>query len=69
MEKERLTRSVGPALVNTFGVGHDTTASLLIAPGWGVTQTVSSPNQPQPSPHCAVLTRSPLHQTRRTDIG
>ena len=30
---ERLTRSVAPALVNTFGVGPDTAATLLIAAG------------------------------------
>ena len=32
-ELERLTRSVAPALVNAFGVGPDTAASLLIAAG------------------------------------
>ena len=30
---ERLTRSVAPTLVNTFGVGPDTAAALLIAAG------------------------------------
>ena len=30
---ERLTRSVAPALINTFGVGPDTAATLLIAAG------------------------------------
>ena len=33
VEMERLTRSVAPALVNTFGVGPDTAAALLIAAG------------------------------------
>ena len=33
VEVERLTRSVAPALVNTFGVGPDTAAALLIAAG------------------------------------
>ena len=33
VEMERLTRSVAPALVNTFGVGPDTAATLLIAAG------------------------------------
>ena len=32
-ELERLSRSVAPALVNTFGVGPNTAASLLIAAG------------------------------------
>ena len=32
-EIERLTRSIAPALVNTFGVGPDTAATLLIAAG------------------------------------
>ena len=32
-EIERLTRSIAPALVNTFGVGLDTAATLLIAAG------------------------------------
>ena len=32
-EMERLTRSVAPALVNAFGVGPDTAATLLIAAG------------------------------------
>ena len=32
-EMERLTRSVAPALINTFGVGSDTAATLLIAAG------------------------------------
>ena len=32
-EMERLTRSIAPALVNTFGVGPDTAATLLIAAG------------------------------------
>ena len=32
-ELERLTRSVAPTLVNTFGVGPNTAASLLIAAG------------------------------------
>ena len=32
-ELERLTRSVAPALVNTFGVGSDTAATLLITAG------------------------------------
>ena len=32
-EMERLARSVAPALVNTFGVGPDTAATLLIAAG------------------------------------
>ena len=32
-ELERLTRSVAPTLVNTFGVGPDTAATLLIAAG------------------------------------
>ena len=32
-EMERLTRSISPALVNTFGVGPDTAAILLIAAG------------------------------------
>ena len=30
---ERLTRSIAPTLVNTFGVGPDTAATLLIAAG------------------------------------
>ena len=30
---ERFTRSIAPALVNTFGVGPDTAAALLIAAG------------------------------------
>ena len=33
VEMERLTRSVAPALVNTFCVGPDTAATLLIAAG------------------------------------
>ena len=32
-ELERLTRSAAPALINTFGVGSDTAATLLIAAG------------------------------------
>lgn len=32
-ELERLTRSVAPTLVNTFGVGPDTAATFLIAAG------------------------------------
>ena len=32
-ELERLTRSIAPTLVNTFGVGPDTAADLLIAAG------------------------------------
>ncbi len=32
-EMERLTRSISPALVNAFGVGPDTAATLLIAAG------------------------------------
>ena len=32
-EMERLARSVAPALVNTFGVGPDTAATLLVAAG------------------------------------
>ena len=32
-ELERLTRSVAPALINTFGVGPDTAATLLVAAG------------------------------------
>ena len=32
-EMERLTRSIAPVLVNTFGVGPDTAATLLIAAG------------------------------------
>ena len=32
-EMERLTRSTAPALVNIFGIGPDTAASLLIAAG------------------------------------
>ena len=33
VEMQRLTRSVTPALVNTFGVGPDTAATLLIGAG------------------------------------
>ena len=33
VEMERLTRSIAPALVNTFGVGPDTAATLLITAG------------------------------------
>ena len=33
LEIEQLTRSIAPALVNTFGVGPDTAATLLVAAG------------------------------------
>ena len=61
---KRLTQSVAPTLVNTFGVGPDTAATLLIAAG-------SNPDRLRSKSAFASMcgvTRYRLHQARRTDI-
>ena len=65
-EIQRLTRTAAPALVDGFGIGPDTAATLLIAAG-GVTRTASTPRLP--SPPCAVSIPSLLPPARPTGIG
>ena len=64
-ELDRLTRTAAPALVDGFGIGPDTAATLLIAAG--VTRTASTPRLP--SPPCAVSIPYLLPPARPTAIG
>ena len=64
-EIQRLTRTAAPALVDGFGIGPDTAATLLIAAG--STLTASTPRLP--SPPCAVSIPSLLPPARPTGIG